>query len=212
MRMRPSRELYLGGAGKGMPCPSPVPALSPRHPTNAPICDLAVDAIVVLGCRVRIDVDGRLTPGALSRRVDAAALAYAGRTRPDAIVVASGGRHWDGLVEADVMARELVRRGVPEGAIVRERCSLSTGDNARLTAKALGRRGLETAAVVTCDWHLPRALVLFGRLGVAVCGVAAREPIAPRLRDRIGRAGRERVLQWVAAPPWRAQGAGRCVR
>jgi uncharacterized SAM-binding protein YcdF (DUF218 family) len=120
---------------------------------------------VVLGCKVSLDGEGRLA-GALAWRVAAAAGAYARRGDADVVVVASGGRRWAGIVEADAMARELARLGVPEGAIVRERCSLSTRDNARFAAAALERRGIARATVVTCAWHLARAVTLFTREGV----------------------------------------------
>jgi cyclophilin family peptidyl-prolyl cis-trans isomerase/uncharacterized SAM-binding protein YcdF (DUF218 family) len=152
-------------------------------------------AIVVLGCRVRLDPGGRLCPGALARRLDAAALAYARRRQEHTVVIASGGRHWDGVVEADVMARELARRGVPEVAITRERCSLSTKDNARLTAMSLARRGITRAAVVTCEWHLPRALAFFRSVGVDALGVPAMEPRDARPWSRAWRGARERVLR-----------------
>jgi uncharacterized SAM-binding protein YcdF (DUF218 family) len=161
----------------------------------------ASDAIVVLGCRVRLDGGGQLRPGALARRVDAAALAYARRPQEHTVVIASGGRHWEGVVEADVIARELARRGVPETAIARERCSLSTRDNARLTAMSLARRGITRAAVVTCEWHLPRALALFRIAGVDVQGVPAVEPREARPWSRAWRGARERVLRWMETNP-----------
>lgn len=180
-------------------------ALARAKSTDRPTSDFVFDAIVVLGCRVAVDLGGRLRAGPLARRVDAAALAFARRARPGTLVVVSGGRHWDGLVEADVMARELVWRGVPHGAITRERCSLSTRDNAHMTAQVLARRGLASAAVVTCHWHLPRALALFRAQGCEVQGWPAYELVAPRAADRIWRTGREQVLRWVDAPPWRAR-------
>jgi uncharacterized SAM-binding protein YcdF (DUF218 family) len=154
-----------------------------------------VEAIIVLGCRVRIDGQGRLLPGALDRRVETAVLAYA-RHGGERIVVASGGRYWSGFVEADVMARELVRRGVPEETIVRERRSLTTRDNARFTAVALERRGIVHATVVTSEWHLPRALALFRRAGVPALGVGALEPHASPVK-RLWWWGRERLLAWA---------------
>jgi len=157
------------------------------------------DAIVVLGCSVRLDDGGRICRrSALARRIDATALAYAQRGGEHTIVVASGGRHWGGLVEADVMASELARRNVPERAIVRERCSLTTRDNARFAAEALARRGIHAAAVVSCEWHLPRALALFRRAGVRADGVGAREYGTPWPR-RLWRRGLERVLLWMQA-------------
>jgi uncharacterized SAM-binding protein YcdF (DUF218 family) len=155
----------------------------------------AKHAIVALGCRVTHDAEGRLA-GALGRRVHVAAQEYerrAARGGAALVVVASGGRRWDGEVEADAMARELVVLGVPEGAIVRERLSLSTPDNARFAAEALSRRGIGRATVVTCAWHLPRAEALFRRSGLQVDGVGAGVDGAPWSR-RVWRWGRERVL------------------
>jgi uncharacterized SAM-binding protein YcdF (DUF218 family) len=153
---------------------------------------------VVLGCRVALDGEGRLV-GALARRVGVAAEAYARLAHPRAVVVASGGRRWAEAVEADAMARELRRLGVPEGAIVRERCSLSTRDNARFAVAALARRGIARATVVTCAWHLPRAVALFEGEGVEVVGLAS-PPGNARWTARVWRWGRERVLVWTQAP------------
>lgn len=156
-------------------------------------------AIVVLGCRVRLDAGGQLCPGALSRRLEAAARAYACTGQEHTVVVVSGGRHWEGILEADAMARELARRGVPPNAIARERCSLSTRDNARLTAMALARRGIARAAVVTCEWHLPRALALFRLAGIEAYGVPAVDPTDTNASrwSQAWRVARERVLGWV---------------
>jgi uncharacterized SAM-binding protein YcdF (DUF218 family) len=155
------------------------------------------DAIVVLGCAVRLDQDGRLAPGALRRRIDAAANAYRLRANDRTVVVASGGRRWRGSVEADVMARELILRGVPDRVVIRERCSLTTLDNARFSAGILERRGVTGAAIVTCAWHLPRAVDSFARAGLTTEPLGACDPNAPTWMDRIGRAAREGFLSWV---------------
>jgi uncharacterized SAM-binding protein YcdF (DUF218 family) len=144
-----------------------------------------------------------MLPGALARRVEMGArtyLAHIAETDGDegaALVVCSGGRRWADGVEADAMARELVRAGVPEGAVVRERCSLSTRDNARYTAAVLARRGLRRATVVTCSWHLPRAVAFFADEGLAVEAVAARDGALPPWPSRVWRWGRERFLMRV---------------
>ena len=158
--------------------------------------DVPLDAIVVLGCAVARDAVGRLSQGTLSRRLDAAATTYAHRASERTVVVVSGGRRWGEVVEADIMARELECRGVPQHAIVRERCSLTTRDNARFTAEALRRRGLARAVVVTCVWHLPRAIALFRRTGLAVEGIASIESDVPSL-TALWRRARELVLTWV---------------
>jgi len=154
----------------------------------------------VLGCRVRLDESGRLRSGALRARVDAAAATYAQNRRPGTIVVASGGRRWDGMVEADAMARELACLGVPDEVIVRERDSLTTRDNARMTADALARRGVRRAAVVTSDWHLARAVALFQCAGVCVVGVAAAPDRDARWTSRMWRRHKERLLMWMQVP------------
>jgi cyclophilin family peptidyl-prolyl cis-trans isomerase len=123
--------------------------------------------------------------------------AYTQRGSERTIVIASGGRRWGDFVEADVMARELTRRGVPEGATVRERCSLTTRDNARFAAAMLARRGIGRAVVVTSDWHLDRAVALFRQTGLLVEGVPAHHPAA--WATRLRRRATERLLIWLQA-------------
>ena len=133
----------------------------------------APSALVVLGCGVAVDGRGG-SPGALARRVAAAARGLCAprgpgrrRRRERRARVGGGGRgRRDGA-----RARRL---GVPERAIVRERCSLSTRDNARFSAEALARRGHRARRrVVTCDWHLPRAARAVRAEGVEVEGLPA---------------------------------------
>lgn len=156
---------------------------------------MATRVIVVLGCGFALDASGAVVPGALSRRIAVAAEVFASVAPAGTLVIASGGRAWGGVVEADAMRCELLRAGVPAEAIVCERSSLSTRDNARYSAAVMARRGLESATVVTCDWHLPRALVLFRRAGVEALGAPAPSGTATR-RKRLWRWGRERVLAW----------------
>jgi uncharacterized SAM-binding protein YcdF (DUF218 family) len=145
------------------------------------------DAIVVLGCRVH---PGGSLRGALARRVERAARAYREGQAPRVIV--SGGRVWDELVEADVMAQGLEALGVPADCIVRERCSMNTRDNARFAARLLHRFGLEHVAVVSCHWHLTRALLLFHREGIQAEGLGA-EPGDATAWQRLYWSARERV-------------------
>jgi len=146
--------------------------------------------VIVLGGRARRNRDGLLV-GALGRRVATAAALVIARDAP--MVVASGGCVWDGEVEADVMAEALERAGVPASRIVRERCALTTRDNARYAARVLFRRGIDDGVIVTCGWHLPRAVALFRREGIRAEGYAAEgEPHVAWTR-RAWRWGRERV-------------------
>jgi uncharacterized SAM-binding protein YcdF (DUF218 family) len=143
------------------------------------------DALVLLGCRI---TPGALPPAA-ERRVARAAQAFEASLAPR--VVVSGGRAWEGLMEADRLARELVNRGVPESALLVERMSLTTLDNARCTARLLAPLGVRRVGLVTCDWHLGRALWSFRREGFDAEGVAAISPPLPPHRRAL-RSLRER--------------------
>jgi uncharacterized SAM-binding protein YcdF (DUF218 family) len=111
------------------------------------------------------------------------------------LIMACGGRAWDGKVEADELARLLREAGVPEEAIVRERCSLDTRDNARFAAGMLARRGIDEVVVVTCSWHLPRALRLFRAAGLRAEGVGVDPPNATLLARTYWYA-REGISTW----------------
>jgi len=156
--------------------------------------------------------DPKLAPGTLARRIEAAAALYRRVADQNTLVIASGGRRWGGVVEADVIARELARQGVPVNAIVRERCSLSTRDNARFAAAILARNGIGGAAIVTSTWHLPRAVLHFRNEGLDVQPVAAADGDRVDWSRRLWRWSRERLLIWVefkAPTPrfWRARQA-----
>ena len=154
------------------------------------------DAIVVLGCRP--GGSGRGGP-ALSRRAATAARAfhdYRAKT-----VIASGGRRWRGVPEADLLANALAGAGVPRESIVRELCSLSTIENAWYSTELLRAGGYEHPAVVTCDWHLPRALRCFEWAGIRAAGIPAVSPARPvttRVSDFV-RERAKRLLDWRAA-------------
>lgn len=149
--------------------------------------------VCVLGCRAGSE--------ALQRRARTASQTYL--TRGATLALACGGRSWgraeregrQGVVEADDLARMMAAQGVPGGAIVRERCSLDTRDNARFGASLLRRRGLSRVLLVTCAWHLPRAEALFRSAGLEVEGVGVEPPHAS-LRQRLYWRARERLSLW----------------
>jgi len=109
-------------------------------------------------------------------------------------VLACGGRAWNGVVEADAIARMLEDAGVPGARIVRERASRDTYENACNAAELLPDR--REVILVTCTWHLRRATMLFERAGIAVVeGIGAVPEGATRLEHAYWRA-RERVAAW----------------
>jgi uncharacterized SAM-binding protein YcdF (DUF218 family) len=88
--------------------------------------------------------------------------------------------------------------------LLRENRSLTTRGNAQGVLGLLARRKPARLAIVTCDWHLPRALRLFRRLGLTPIGVPATSPARP-LAVVAARAVRERLslaLDLALAPLW----------
>jgi uncharacterized SAM-binding protein YcdF (DUF218 family) len=123
------------------------------------------ERIVVLGCGVT--ESGEPSP-ALQRRVASAANAWSAGLAP--VVIASGGRRWWGHAEALVMREALLALGVDPAAIQVELCSLTTRENAFYCQRLMRREGglMEgklPVVLVSCDWHLPRALANFERAG-----------------------------------------------
>jgi uncharacterized SAM-binding protein YcdF (DUF218 family) len=149
-----------------------------------------VDAIVLLGCR--IGPSGRPMLAA-TRRAETAARAY--REGVASVIIVSGGRRWGAHAEATALTDELVRQGVPEAAITAELCSLSTHENAVFSAAILRRLGARTAAVVTCWWHVPRALENFRAAGVDAVGIPTD------VRD-LGPGGRAHVTTHEIVAGW----------
>ncbi len=119
------------------------------------------DAIVLLGCR--IGPAGKPSKAA-ARRAAAAASGYLTGVAPR--IIASGGRRWGSHVEAEALAASLVAAGVPASAITCERWSFTTYENAIFSAELLRRMGARNAAIVTCPWHMARALADFRAVGV----------------------------------------------
>jgi uncharacterized SAM-binding protein YcdF (DUF218 family) len=91
-------------------------------------------------------------------------------------VIAAGGKSWDGFRECDVFASALHERGVPSARLHRERDSLTTRGNAEGVRRLLGDHRALRLGLVTCDWHMPRALWLFRRAGFDPIPLPATTP------------------------------------
>lgn len=159
---------------------------------------VAFDALIVLGCRVS---SGPLAHAAL-RRVERAARAY--HEHGANLVIVSGGKTWQGVMEAEAFARGLAERGVPEARLLLERESMTTRGNARGSARLLRGRPCTRLGLVTCDWHMQRALRLFQRVGLEATPIPAPTPAGPRLvaLRRYARERASQILDYVLAPGW----------
>jgi uncharacterized SAM-binding protein YcdF (DUF218 family) len=145
----------------------------------------AFDAIVVLGAAVA--PDGSLSPILAERVAAAAALWHAGGGR---FVVATGGTTQRApRAEADAMADGLRALAVPDAAIVVERASRSTLENARLTAPLLAARGAHALWLVTQPFHGRRSARIFRRLGF--------EPHIWHIADSLEYRDRRRAMRWL---------------
>lgn len=152
---------------------------------------LHADAIVVLGCRI---LSSGRPSAAAARRAATAARAYREGVAP--YVIASGGRRWGSQIEARVLSGELRRAGVPERAILQDLWSLTTYENAIFSAALLRRLEGRRAAVVTCSWHMGRALQNFRHAGVEACALPVPD-VPPRLLVSTYRAAHEVVSRWL---------------
>ena len=71
------------------------------------------------------------------------------------------------------MRADLVARGVPRECVREELLSLTTFENAVFTAAALERAGARRVALVTCAWHMRRAVESFRAFGLDVLALPA---------------------------------------
>ena len=122
--------------------------------------DAPVSAVIVLGA----GVNGETPSLTLRTRIDAAA-AYL-EEHPDVPVILSGGQGpGEAITEAECMRRALVRRGVDESRLYPEERSTSTQENLRYSRAILEELGVDLTqrvAIVTSDYHLCRARLLWG--------------------------------------------------
>ena len=153
----------------------------------------AVKVAVVLGAQV---LPGGRASRTLEARVHHAARLYTGGRV--GLIIATGGLGEHPPSEAEVMARILLKHGVPEDAILREERALNTWDSARRVAKMT--RGLGTAGVlvVTDPLHCVRAVAAFERSGLLAWG----EPVysSPMWRKKWMRRGQ--LVREIGALVW----------
>jgi uncharacterized SAM-binding protein YcdF (DUF218 family) len=89
----------------------------------------------------------------------------------------------------------LLEFGVPEASIVRELCSLSTVENAVYSAELLRALGFVRPGLVTCDWHMRRAIACFERAGTSP--VALPAPSLLNRRARLAQQAMEQARGWL---------------
>ncbi|MGE0397581.1 MAG: YdcF family protein [Kofleriaceae bacterium] len=149
----------------------------------------ALDAIVVLGAP--LGPGDQLTPPLAERARAAAELFHAGGAP---LVIASGGvTHGARRAEADAIADEIRREGVPDDKIIVERVSKTTAENAHYTAALLASARASSSPariwLVTQPFHGRRARRLFQRAGF--------EAHVWHIDNSLEYRDRRRALRWV---------------
>lgn len=143
----------------------------------------ASDCIIVLGARVK--ESGEMSR-ALRTRCERALEGWQKGVSTQIIVCGGKGAD-EPCSEAAVMRDWMVVNGVPREWVHLESASVNTLQNLSNAKAIMAAKGWKTAAVVTSDYHLQRALWLARDLGMDVCGLPARPPVdfATALKSRV---------------------------
>lgn len=137
----------------------------PRPPARS-------DAIITLGARVM--PSGELST-TLEHRVEKALELYEQGYAETVIVCGAKGSD-EPMAEADAMAELLIQKGVPQERILRDPDSTNTAQNIQNAMALMGENGLNTATIVTSEYHLTRALWIARDQGLEAAGVGAPGP------------------------------------
>lgn len=130
------------------------------------------DVIIVLGAAQMPDG----TPGpVIKRRVAEAARLWHEKRAPR--VLLSGGCTVSETPEAQVMAEVARGAGVSDDAILLEKRSTRTLENAVFSIEMMRTRGWKRALIVTDDFHMARATYCFRAMRLPVWSVAVRNPL-----------------------------------
>jgi uncharacterized SAM-binding protein YcdF (DUF218 family) len=114
------------------------------------------DAIIVLGTPA--DADGNPTPEQLAR-VTEAVREYERGIAPRLLF--TGGPAHNRFAEANVMANSAAAQGIPPSAIFVETAATDTIHNACYSARIMQSHGWHSAEIVSSDYHLSRAAMIF---------------------------------------------------
>jgi len=162
----PITSLYLGGR------------LESQHPYKLPRDLPRADVIVIFGGNTQANRANWFESHDRTTAVDridlAEALYLAGRA-PRILI---SGSALDGKVsEAQMIARLLRQRGIPDSALLLEHNSRNTYENARYTDIIMRGQKLKSALLVTSALHMPRALASLEKRGIQVTAAGGKPQI-----------------------------------
>ena len=153
----PVTTLYLGGK---------LEAVHPYRPTN----ELPrADVIVVFGGNTQANRANWFEPynrATAVDRIDRAEALYRAGLAPK--ILLSGSALEGRVSEAQMIARLLRQRGIPDSALLLENDSRNTYENARFTDITMRGQKLKSALLVTSALHMPRAFSTLEKRGIKV--------------------------------------------
>ncbi|WP_397475690.1 YdcF family protein [Pusillimonas sp.] len=162
----PASSLWAGGR---------LEQLYPHAPAEALP---AAQAIVVLGGHTAGGRQNWFQPyhrDTAFTRTAAAALLYQAERAP--LILLSGAALEGTQSEAEYMAANLRKSGVPPEALIVEKNSYNTYENALYSARILKERDISRVLLVTSALHMPRAMAVFNKQGLT----AIAAPPAPQI-------------------------------
>lgn len=140
-------------------------------------CRRPADAIVVLGAA---QYAGRPSP-VFKARLDHALRLWSDRRAPRMIL--TGGRGvGDTTSEAAVGRRYVMRRGVPDSAILLETHGRTSTESLRAVSEIMDRLPSKEAILVSDPFHMLRLSIVAGGLGIATCPSPTRTSPISRSR------------------------------
>lgn len=153
------------------------------------------DVIIVLGAGTR--ANGSASP-AYTRRIRHAISLYERGLAPYILCTGGYGYYWKVKTEAQACAELLTNSGVPSTAILLEEKSASTEENAIYARQVMDTYDLHSAILVSDDFHLLRAAILFQLQGVTVHPSAAQLTSGPLRKTLVVSS----TLREIAALGW----------
>ena len=147
------------------------------------------DALIVLGAQVK--PDGTLSLQ-LQWRLDAAAKAW--QAHPSWIVTCGARGSNEPIEEAYAMRDYLIAQGVPGEWILTDPDSYNTRQNIANAVALLADKNVARVAIVTSDYHVPRAMAMAEDAGLDATGIPA--PTKLGMRFWLKNHGRE-GLAWI---------------
>lgn len=147
------------------------------------------DALIVLGAQVK--PDGTLSLQ-LQWRLDAAVKAW--KAHPCWVVVCGARGSNEPVEEAYAMRDYLIGQGVDAQWILTDPDSYNTRQNINNAVNLLADKRVERVAIVTSDYHVPRAMAIAEDAGLDACGIPA--PTKLGMRFWLKNHGRE-GLAWI---------------